>query len=239
MCGEQPDAALCLLNAVGSPPRVRGTVWEAYPRKQAKGITPACAGNSRHTKNGRARAEDHPRVCGEQPSIPPLHGAQRGSPPRVRGTDYWEAAHHPADRITPACAGNRCPRRRPWRWGWDHPRVCGEQYCNGLPMDNNAGSPPRVRGTGFYIFLLPLPAGITPACAGNSFACLRGYTDQKDHPRVCGEQYLCRNPAKAFVGSPPRVRGTVDRLGEFGELFRITPACAGNSTFVRGWICSE
>ena len=45
---------------------MRGTVWAAYPRKQAKGITPACAGNSLLIGLAGNIIEDHPRVCGEQ-----------------------------------------------------------------------------------------------------------------------------------------------------------------------------
>ena len=45
MCGEQNLKNITVNIGIGSPPRVRGTV---YPRKQAKmdaRITPACAGN--------------------------------------------------------------------------------------------------------------------------------------------------------------------------------------------------
>ena len=71
--------------------------------------------------------------------------------------------------------------------------------------------------------------GITPACAGNSDRNLPGKREPWDHPRVCGEQIFRLLPGKALIGSPPRVRGTVDArihgLVEHG----ITPACAGNS----------
>ena len=79
-------------------------------------------------------------------------------------------------------------------------------------------------------------------------------TDEKDHPRVCGEQLFFRFTSLFFRGSPPRVRGTararscdirlpVDHPRVCGEQYhytyiilrsqRITPACAGNSDTAR------
>ena len=70
------------------------------------------------------------------------------------------------------------------------------------------GSPPRVRGTVRGIVILPLPARITPACAGNSFAGKDTNAKGKDHPRVCGEQHYRIGENWDSDGSPPRVRGT-------------------------------
>ena len=50
----------------------------------------------------------------------------------------------------------------------DHPRVCGEQPGSYPALKGCGGSPPRVRGTGWVHQQDPHPAGITPACAGNS-----------------------------------------------------------------------
>ena len=112
---------------VGSPPRVRGTVLRPDPLLGLQRITPACAGNSRHSPPSTSLITDHPRVCGEQ-MLRVLPGPpSSGSPPRVRGTvDLWGngAAVY---RITPACAGNSLRATRYWQKFWDHPRVCGEQ----------------------------------------------------------------------------------------------------------------
>ena len=114
------------------------------------GITPACAGNRNTSALEIANLKDHPRVCGEQLMALEIHPLQIGSPPRVRGTARAAGSQAQGHRITPACAGNRCPRRRPWKWGWDHPRVCGEQLTVWQKMRDFIGSPPRVRGTGKY-----------------------------------------------------------------------------------------
>ena len=46
VCGEQDMLIGGLLDIVGSPPRVRGTVLDYVPRVGVSGITPACAGTS-------------------------------------------------------------------------------------------------------------------------------------------------------------------------------------------------
>ena len=46
---------------------------------------------------------------------------------------------------------------------------------------------------------------------------------------MCGEQFGWCNQAEAKEGSPPRVRGTGKCHGQADDMYRITPACAGNS----------
>ena len=46
---------------------------------------------------------------------------------------------------------------------------------------------------------------------------------------MCGEQENIRGQHGKGLGSPPRVRGTVDAATVGKLLGRITPACAGNS----------
>ena len=77
------------------------------------------------------------------------------------------------------------------------------------------------------VLLIVLPR-ITPACAGNRSLSSSVIAGSKDHPRVCGEQCSHRLLLLLCVGSPPRVRGTVEE--ETGEPWEIgiTPACAGN-----------
>ena len=116
-------------------------------------------------------------------------------------------------RITPARAGNRLRLKGLPHVEQDHPRACGEQLQSMLSTDTIVGSPPRVRGT-----VNPFPGGgpadrITPARAGNSFA--EGWHGRVsgDHPRACGEQDVSLRSNSPHQGSPPRVRGTVDRKG--------------------------
>jgi len=191
-------------------------------------ITPACAGNSHCAARSPPYATDHPRVCGEQPTMRVAMSMSIGSPPRVRGTVPCALAHDQAMRITPACAGNsRCDRLIA-NAHQDHPRVCGEQVKIMQTFESLFGSPPRVRGTASSKRRDHLQRRITPACAGNSFYRDRGdWRDgitpacagnrlygalrplaTTDHPRVCGEQRDSQIGEWMRSGSPPRVRGT-------------------------------
>ena len=52
---------------------------------------------------------------------------------------------------------------------------------------------------------------------------------QKDHPRVCGEDEIAVKVTALNYGSPPRVRGALQRRVRRPDLGRITPACAGRT----------
>ena len=48
---------------------------------------------------------------------------------------------------------------------------------------------------------------ITPAHAGKSDICVMAGTEEKDHPRACGEKNIVRKASFDPQGSPPRMRG--------------------------------
>ena len=152
-----------------------------------------------------------------------------GSPPRVRGTENSVSLMARADRITPACAGNRQQDATVCTPTEDHPRVCGEQRIFAGHHAFTVGSPPRVRGTAgeganfFHAFR------ITPACAGNRYKNFCYKSMNTDHPRVCGEQESVDISPSWIMGSPPRVRGTAKIIKLAKYYDGITPACAGNS----------
>ena len=50
VCGEQQVRLTFFVKRVGSPPRVRGTASAVDLFCEARGITPACAGNSQRVK---------------------------------------------------------------------------------------------------------------------------------------------------------------------------------------------
>ena len=71
---------------------------------------------------------------------------------------------------------------------------------------------------------------ITPACAGK-----RNFKNfdtglREDHPRLCGEKFLVFLLAVVGLGSPPLVRGKVQKVRRNRWRLRITPACAGKSS---------
>ena len=191
-------------------------------------ITPACAGN-RSGISAKSRVhKDHPRVCGEQSVMGAIQCGQKGSPPRVRGTEALPGTVVDGQRITPACAGNSYTGMRRGEMAGDHPRVCGEQSYPGFYLSPPQGSPPRVRGTGTVLAPGASIKRITPACAGNRSPATGMACASEDHPRVCGEQLISASYPREQAGSPPRVRGTESRFWNIRLCSRITPACAGN-----------
>ena len=57
---------------------------------------------------------------------------------------------------------------------------------------------------------------------------------EKDHPRVCGENPAEEQKHKRGEGSPPRVRGKPEIGRNLRAVARITPACAGKTSTLRG-----
>ena len=54
---------------------------------------------------------------------------------------------------------------------------------------------------------------------------------------MCGEQNIIYKFFFVNIGSPPRVRGTAADQLATQSLYRITPACAGNSRRHEGTVC--
>ena len=113
--------------------------------------------------------------------------------------------------------------------GRDHPRVCGENMCGTSAASEPNGSPPRMRGELGCLERRPLGARITPAYAGRTARrYLRG-PSPRDHPCVCGENFLSVRPARSNDGSPPRMRGEPFRAPDGRSGNGITPAYAGRT----------
>ena len=92
-----------------------------------------------------------------------------------------------------------------------------------------SGSPPRVREKPKRTKPSYLTVRITPACAGKTHKLHKVKLVYKDHPRVCGKNFLLFGLLYYILGSPPRVR---EKLGKLETAFlsvRITPACAGKT----------
>mgnify|MGYP003099607714 CR=1 FL=1 len=109
--------------------------------------------------------------------------------------------------------------------------MCGEKAQLLEERFDSLGSPPRVRGKVCRGTLRRMRPRITPACAGKRCDKVHQAGAVQDHPRVCGEKF-CSVHFSFFVrGSPPRVRGKGLPAGGLKTEYRITPACAGKSTF--------
>ena len=94
-------------------------------------------------------------------------------------------------------------------------------------MQQNPGSPPRMRGKVSGQRRFYGKAGITPAYAGKSVSLNVLTPVFRDHPRVCGEKCKPECPDPCISGSPPRMRGKAHRASGRNGFCGITPAYAG------------
>ena len=232
MCGENEEILYDRRYVGGSPPRVRGKLVLARVLSRIGRITPACAGKTEFYGIALAWYEDHPRVCGENFSYRNILSVPNGSPPRVRGKHAGTYHRQSPQGITPACAGKTILSRPSKRPSEDHPRVCGENFLNFLPIKFFTGSPPRVRGKRRDKACADLRPRITPACAGKTVSGKPRSAQREDHPRVCGENLSISSCSFRVLGSPPRVRGKRVSLSACTVQDRITPACAGKTAGV-------
>ena len=90
------------------------------------------------------------------------------------------------------------------------------------------GSSPRMRGTSILTSMRSSHRGIIPAYAGNIAARTTLCMSLWDHPRVCGEHFICIFLELPNLGSSPRMRGTLPSLTAFAIENGIIPAYAGN-----------
>ena len=167
VCGEHFDWSLRKAAGSGSSPRMRGTLSNIRLRVQPP--------------------RDHPRVCGEHLPTASVFHPLTGSSPRMRGTPWWSTDHMARLGIIPAYAGNTQYPTGISRNKGDHPRVCGEHPYRIIPIPEDMGSSPRMRGTLVVPVVYHVPRGIIPAYAGNTDHGRSTASNPWDHPRVCGE----------------------------------------------------
>ena len=181
MCGEKTSASSLFNTAAGSPPRVRGKELRVETCFSHDGITPAYAGKRVSRSRAKTGEWDHPRVCGEKFWALVRAVMALGSPPRVRGKEWYLQGESPAPGITPAYAGKSCASAHGWFPDRDHPRVCGEKPWLTLPPWLWLGSPPRMRGKVQLQPWQPTALGITPAYAGKSMMLHHSIPDTAAH----------------------------------------------------------
>ena len=105
--------------------------------------------------------------------------------------------------------------------------MCGEKSGYSGLRAWVRGSPPHVRGKGWQERSTPANRRITPACAGKRLAGKKHNSQQKDHPRMCGEKLMPPLLGFGLTGSPPHVRGKDAGPVVQGAVQGITPAYAG------------
>ena len=83
--GENPKPKRARQATLGSPPHTRGKLTQPQPGQDAFRITPAYAGKISPQAGSCRRCWDHPRIRGENASVPYYVQQRAGSPPHTRG----------------------------------------------------------------------------------------------------------------------------------------------------------
>ena len=207
VCGENLTAKRVSALSIGSSPRVRGKLFSNRVCKALCRLIPACAGKTCSLQMWQIACSAHPRVCGENVSNTRSACASSGSSPRVRGKRPPASRVHARPGLIPACAGKTSATFSAQTRTRAHPRVCGENFQSCVMSLPAAGSSPRVRGKLLVRARASGASGLIPACAGKTgWGILRG-SENRAHPRVCGENSVNDPNASMAFGSSPRVRG--------------------------------
>ena len=167
-CGEHDLLADWPYGTPGSSPRLRGTRLPPSGHFFRAGIIPALAGNTRRHDAPSYPARDHPRACGEHPSLLIRAMVCLGSSPRLRGTPRTGRSTNRSRGIIPALAGNTTSVDLERYPVGDHPRACGEHVFSRPWRRPGRGSSPRLRGTPRRPRGCARQRGIIPALAGNT-----------------------------------------------------------------------
>ena len=90
-CGERTLGETHIPDLFGSSPRLRGTDGWRWRRSDQRRFIPAPAGNGSGRTAIAAFRAVHPRACGERAEAVVACASERGSSPRLRGTDDFKA----------------------------------------------------------------------------------------------------------------------------------------------------
>ena len=130
---------------------------------------------------------DHPRIRGENVTVPIICPDPWGSPPHTRGKFSAQGQQADLGGITPAYAGKIASSSSLNPQSQDHPRIRGENSMPQTKRNFYWGSPPHTRGK-LHHSRHPQSAGrITPAYAGKINAVSAASSAAADHPRIRGE----------------------------------------------------
>ena len=165
VCGADISARAVHEGDEGSPPRVRSRRQFRQRSTAARGITSACAEQTRCDPAGRAGLGDHLRVCGADGHNGARTILAEGSPPRVRSRRWIGRRYARRIRITSACAEQTSIPYDKFARCRDHLRVCGADKSPRLRGNARSGSPPRVRSRHLQKCAGHFRHGITSACA--------------------------------------------------------------------------
>ena len=179
-----------------------------------RGIISACAEQTDPKGNDYIIERDHLRVCGADFGKPGAVYRHNGSSPRVRSRRAVKSARQRIPGIISACAEQTFLESVVWAECGDHLRVCGADVHGRSKHGRLGGSSPRVRSRHPRHPAQHGRPGIISACAEQTSAAVVYPDAAGDHLRVCGADLMKEEGNQNVLGSSPRVRSRLERIGE-------------------------
>ena len=124
-CGAHSTICPTARRKMGSSPRMRGSQRYISRRVDEEGIIPAHAGLTPDSRRAWRAGRDHPRACGAHMKMSAQQLVDKGSSPRMRGSQFGHELDHLDAGIIPAHAGLTRLCFHAISSSWDHPRACG------------------------------------------------------------------------------------------------------------------
>ena len=214
-------------HVIGSSPRMRGSQLVKESAHKYDGIIPAHAGLTSNRHRPACWIWDHPRACGAHFSLACTRHRMVGSSPRMRGSPSRGCTREQFSGIIPAHAGLTVTATRLHASMRDHPRACGAHRRRSRSRMVPSGSSPRMRGSPRSSLTSPRSVGIIPAHAGLTLPKFLELLLSGDHPRACGAHFPLLRALRYFVGSSPRMRGSLSSSLFLSSAAGIIPAHAG------------
>ena len=176
------------------------------------------------------RATAHPRVGGENSVWGRAVRPVPGSSPRGRGKPCLHMAVSVSSGLIPAWAGKTVMRTFEPLGARAHPRVGGENLGRYRLRQDVIGSSPRGRGKPYIRRRRAGIQRLIPAWAGKTSWRLAPPRDRGAHPRVGGENLICRDHRRVLCGSSPRGRGKPHCSDQRTLRGGLIPAWAGKTS---------
>ena len=126
VCGENGYQSRAISLPIGTSPRMRGKQNRTLDQPQILRNIPAYAGKTTPNSSQSSKTMEHPRVCGENASLPFAEMRPEGTSPRMRGKLLGRPQDLQDERNIPAYAGKTLNHVPTLPAKSEHPRVCGE-----------------------------------------------------------------------------------------------------------------
>ena len=152
-----------------------------------------------------------------------------GSSPRMWGTLLQIPARRSSRRFIPTHVGNTVFSHRQNPAVPVHPHACGEHALARSAVIRPPGSSPRMWGTRPCRVDRQERGRFIPTHVGNTT--VRRWCPQplSVHPHACGEHYCALLPDRLFLGSSPRMWGTLTACRWDSTIPRFIPTHVGNT----------